>query len=103
MTKLDKFLCCRDWTWNGEEFVTVCDGIGFVIYKVKLTMMLAGVTPAALAEYLNKASYWIYDKPGPLGILAQRGGGRLVGHMFEIPASPEVVSAAVSSAFNVRF
>jgi hypothetical protein len=100
---MDKFLTARGWTWNGEEFVTVCEGTGFVIYKVKLVMLLAGVAPAVLAEYLANAAHWIYDKPGPLGILARRGASRLVPHMFEIPASPEVVAAAVSSAFKLWF
>jgi hypothetical protein len=101
-TKLDKFLCCRDWLWNKEEFVTIGGGVGFVLYKVKLTMMLAGVTPATLDAYLAKEQYWVYDKPGPFGILAHRGGGRLVPHMFEIPATPHVISAAVNSAFKLR-
>jgi hypothetical protein len=103
VTKLDKFLTARDWTWNGEEFVTVCDGLGFVIYKVKLTMILAGVAPSVLAEHLANKGHWVYDKPGPFGVLAKRGGGRLAAHLFEIPADPEVVAAAVSSAFNMRF
>jgi hypothetical protein len=100
---MDKFLIRREWTWNGEEFVTVCEGTGFIVYKVGLTMMLAGVAPAVMAEYLANEGYWVYDKPGPLGILARRGASRLVTHMFEIPATPEVVAAAVSSAFNLRF
>ncbi|MHC4302297.1 MAG: hypothetical protein ACYS7Y_33980, partial [Planctomycetota bacterium] len=63
--------------------MTICDGIGFVLYKVGLTMMLAGMTPDALAE--SSVKYASLVTPGPLGILAYTGGGRLTAHMFEIP------------------
>jgi hypothetical protein len=97
---MDKFLTAREWHWNGAEFVTVRDGLGFAVTLKDGHMILAGMSQDARAK--ATLVYNKHDTTG-WGALGLVGGSRLVTHLFEIPASAEVVSAAVSSAFNVRF
>jgi hypothetical protein len=101
MTAMDKFLTARDWHHNGSEFVAQGAGFGFTIYLKADQMVLAGMSGAELDRATG--THNPHDTTGR-GVLALPGGGRdLVAHLFELPAAPEVVAAAMSSAFEVRF
>jgi hypothetical protein len=103
MTKLDKFLVRREWDHNGEEFFTQKDGLGFAIYWAQGQMVVAGMSKAAIDES-TRIHPTVCKTHKVKTILNVPGGGRdLVPHLFVIPANAEVVAAAVSSAFDVRF
>lgn len=89
MTKLEKYLMARNWDWIDNAFTAVHKGFGFVIFSRGTQMWVAGLTKETVA-------YCFADHNIKLSI---ESGQLQHPTTFIFPASIEIISAAVASAF----
>jgi len=94
MTALEASLVQCQWCWTGRAFTTVKEGYGFVIFRHLHQMWLAGLSK----ETVKKAQECHNDVPPRVTGFWVNWHGSYTERMFEVPATPELVSAVVLSA-----
>lgn len=94
MTALEASISTSKWVWTGRAFTTVCKGFGFVVYRNGHQMWLAGLSP----EVVNKSRDSHHDKGMHITGFWNEYHGHFTERMFEIPATPELLSHVVMSA-----
>lgn len=95
MTELEMSLVNCQWCWQDHAFTTVKNGHGFVVYRDLHQMWLAGLTKEVTDCQLKIHRT---EPPHITGFWSSQRSGRTP-RMFEIPATPELVSAVLFSTF----
>jgi hypothetical protein len=93
MTPLEKKLAQSKWVHRYNGFSTVKDGLGFIVYQYKTQMWLVGLTKKETDERRR-----VQKTTDPEVVLYTDTYGRATNVMFQIPASPELLSAVVLSS-----
>jgi len=82
-------LSTQKWSHRNDAFTTVVNGCGFGIYRLGYKMWLAGlskeVTAAQLKTHSTQPPVVVFCNDTP--------------RLFDIPASPELISAVVMSTY----
>jgi hypothetical protein len=99
LTPLEQKLASMNWVgvgWgNGiEQFTTIHEGFGFVLYRKGEQMWVGGLSKETTAD-----SAATHKRKDPREIAAYWDGRWNYKPMFIIPANPELVSAVVLSAY----
>lgn len=94
MTALEASIAQCKWCWTGEAFTTVKEGFGFVVYRQGHQMWLAGISKETVTEQRN----YHRDKGMHITGFWTEYHGHFTDRMFEIPATPELLSCVVLSA-----
>lgn len=94
ITALEASLTECEWCWTGKAFTTIKEGYGFVIYRDRHQMWLAGLPP----ETVRSLRECHHDKGMHITGFWTEYHGALTKRMFEIPASVELLSHVVLSA-----
>jgi hypothetical protein len=95
MTPLEQHLMQMDWCHCDRNFTTIYKGFGFVIFRDQHQMWLAGLDKDEVTFALDCHN----TKPPEITCFMQHEGVGGTKRLFEIPAAPELVSAAMASAF----
>jgi len=93
MTPLEAKLTQTKWVYKGSQFTTVRNGFGFILYRKDHQMWLGGLSQSSTTE--ARAIH----NDGPLEVTAFWGGCWKSPPMFVIPATPNFVSAIVTSTY----
>ena len=93
MTPLEAKLAEVKWVYYKDQFTTVRNGFGFILYRYRDQMWLGGLSKADTARAKE------IHNDGPLEVTECWDGQWGATPMFVIPASSDFVSAIVTSTY----
>lgn len=95
MTALEATLLECQWCRTENGFTTVKEGFGFVIYRLAHQMWLVGLSRETVLEQRK-----IHDDVAPrITGFWKPDAGAYTDRMFEVPATPDLVSAVIFSVY----